>query len=132
MAGPHATGVLTAGLPDDHTPMTSAFALQPRLMELCLQTSGVWELATSGRLALPLGIEHVEAAAAGTPAAGTVTARATARDDEAFDVDVTDAAGTILVRMRGYRSIALPGGGDANAIRLLQAAASAEEAASRR
>ena len=132
VAGPHATGVLTAGLPDDHTPMTSAFALQPRLMELCLQTSGVWELATSGRLALPLGIEHVEAAAAGTPAAGTVTARATARDDEAFDVDVTDAAGTILVRMRGYRSIALPGGGDANAIRLLQAAASAEEAASRR
>ena len=132
VSGRHATGVLTAGLPDDHMPMTSAFALQPRLLELCLQTAGIWELATSGRLALPLGIERVEAAPAGTTAVGAVTAQATARDDEAFDVVVTDSAGTILVRMRGYRSIALPGGGDANAIRLLQAAAFAEEATSRR
>ena len=131
VSGLHATGVLTANLPDDHTPMTSAFALQPRLMELCLQTSGIWELTTSGRLALPLGIERVEAASAGTPAVGAVTAQATAREDGAFDVVVTDEAGAVLVRMLGYHSIALPGGGDADAIRLLQAAASAEGAPSR-
>ena len=131
VSGRRATGVLTAGLPDDHTPMTTPFALQPRLMELCLQTSGVWELATSGRLALPLGIERAEAASSGITAAGRVTAQATARDDGAFDVVVSDEAGTVLVRMLGYRSIALPGGGDANAIRLLQAAATAEGAALR-
>jgi len=131
VSGRNASGVLTAGLPDDHTPMTTPFALQPRLMELCLQTSGVWELATSGRLALPLGIERVEAAPAGIAAAGPVTAQATARDDGGFDVVVSDEAGTILVRMLGYRSIALPGGGDTNAIRLLQAAATAQGAASR-
>jgi acyl transferase domain-containing protein/NAD(P)-dependent dehydrogenase (short-subunit alcohol dehydrogenase family) len=131
VSGRNAAGALTAGLPDDHMPMTTPFALQPRLMELCLQTSGVWELATSGRLALPLGIERAEAAPAGITAAGRVTAQATARDDGAFDVVVSDEAGTVLVRMRGYRSIALPGGGDANAIRLLQAAATAEGAASR-
>jgi hypothetical protein len=73
----------------------------------------------------------VEAASAGTPAVGAVTAQATAREDGAFDVVVTDETGAVLVRMLGYHSIALPGGGDADAIRLLQAAASAEGAPSR-
>ena len=44
---------LAGDLPPDHEPAEHADRVAPRLIELCFQTAGVWELGTTGRMALP-------------------------------------------------------------------------------
>ena len=134
VAGRQAVGVLAADLPPDHVPESSRFVLSPRLIELCLQTAGIWELATAGRFALPLRLDRLVVAPGGADpaAAGAVTAAATARADGAFDVQVVDADGRALVRLEGYHSVELPGAGGEDVLRLLQRAAAPDLAASPR
>jgi len=122
VAGMEAIGVMATGLPDDHAP-ASPMLMTPRLIELALQTAGIWDLATAGRFALPLRIDRVVAAPPGTAPFGTPVARAQAKDDGSFDVMVVDETGTVLIRLEGYRSIELPGVGGEATVRLLQSAA---------
>ena len=123
VAGREAAGLMATGLPGDHTPASSPFVLAPRLIELCLQTAGIWELATTGRFALPLRIERLVVAQPPAPPTGAVIALATARDDGAFDVHAVDGAGNVLVRLDGYHSVELPGAGGEAALQRLQRAA---------
>ena len=80
----------------------------PRLIELCFQAAGLWEIGRDGRMALPTHVTRaIVLPAAGEAAEGplTVTAR---RSSEGFDCTVTDAAGSVLVRLEGYRTIEFP------------------------
>ncbi len=43
----HVVGRLAGELPDDHDPASQPTELAPRLIELCFQTAGVWELGNS-------------------------------------------------------------------------------------
>jgi acyl transferase domain-containing protein len=123
MAGRRALGLLASGLPDNHAPASAPTVMSPRLIELCFQTAGIWDLATRGRFGLPLRVERVWALPGGpSPAAGPLSAVATARDDGAFDAVVVDEPGNVLLRLVGYHSVELPGAGGEEARRLLSPA----------
>ena len=79
----------------------------PRLVELCFQTAGIWELGTADRMALPTHVDRVSRfAPAG--AATRLWAVVTPHDGGA-DADVVDEAGRVHMRLEGYRTIELPG-----------------------
>ena len=112
----HIVGRFAGGLPADHEPPESPIEFVPRLIELCFQTAGVWELGTAGRLALPTSVRRV-VRYAGADAPGALWAVVSARDDdEGIDAEVVDEAGSVRVRLEGYRTTELPGGVDADAL----------------
>jgi hypothetical protein len=109
-------GRLSGELPADHEPETRLTEFVPRLIELCFQTAGVWELGNAGRMALPTRVERV-VRFAGADAPGRLWAVVTPRDGDAgVDAEVVDEAGRVRVRLVGYRTIELPGGLAAEAL----------------
>jgi len=112
----HVVGRLADELPTDHEPEAQPTEFVPRLIELCFQTAGVWELGTAGRMALPTHVERV-VRFAGADAPGRLWAVVRPReDDRGVDAEVVDEAGCVRVRLEGYRTIELPGGLDAEAL----------------
>ena len=112
----HVVGRLAGELPADHEPETQPTEFVPRLIELCFQTAGVWELGTAGRMALPTHVERV-VRFAGADAPGRLWAVVRPREgDGGVDAEVVDEAGRVRVRLEGYRTIELPGGLDAEAL----------------
>ena len=78
-----------------------------RLVEFGLQTAGLLELASSGRMMIPSSIASVVAGEMNDLSHFPV--RAAARfAGAACDIDVTDANGTVLIAIRGYRTSPLP------------------------
>jgi hypothetical protein len=121
-----AVGRLAGELPADHQPEGRATEFVPRLIELCFQTAGVWELGTAGRMALPTRIARVVRFAE-ADAPGRLWAVVRARDDGGgVDADVVDEAGQVRVRLEGYRTIELPGGVDPEALAPIRTAMSRE------
>ncbi len=118
----HAIGRLAGDLPADHEPPGSPIDFVPRLIELCFQTAGVWELGTAGRMALPTRVARV-VRYAGADAPGVLWAVVSQRaDGDGVDAEVVDETGSVRVRMEGYRTIELPGGIDADALAPIRAA----------
>jgi hypothetical protein len=113
-----AVGGFALDLPPDHDPDGAPFAATPRLVELCFQTAGLHELATTGRLALPARVARIEWPAAPGPV-GAVCAVVTAHDDGADAVVVT-ASGDVVVRLFGYATTPLPAGAPEDALRPLR------------
>ncbi len=101
-------GVLADPLPDNHRPSGLPLLSAPRLVELCFQTAGLWQAGREDRLALPMRVGS--ARVVGDPSVGVGAVRAIAREVEpgVFDCVVVDAAGTVVVRLDGYRTIPLP------------------------
>jgi hypothetical protein len=106
--GGAAFGRLADGLGPDRVPPDSPLGTVPRLLELCFQTAGVHELATTGAMALPTHVDRVLVAPGAAEAAGLVAA-VTPRDDGASDAEVVGPDGGIRLRLEGYRTTALPG-----------------------
>jgi acyl transferase domain-containing protein/acyl carrier protein len=104
--GDRQIGLMADGLPPNHQPPELPLLTAPRLLELCFQTAGVWELATTGRLGLPQAVGRVtllEPAGAG----GSVYAIVEPRSEQ-YDAEVLDDTGVVRLRMEGYRTVALP------------------------
>ena len=99
-------GELAGDLPDNHTPPELPLATRPRLVELCFQTAGAIEMATSGRLGLPARIERVVLSP--SQGEGPAFARLAAEGSGAVDVEVVDKEGRVLVAIEGYATEALP------------------------
>jgi len=118
----HIAGRMATGLPPDHEPTEQPTQLVPRLIELCFQTAGVWEIGTQGLLGLPTHIDRVTRFA-GADAPGTLTALVTPHADGSVDADVVDERGTVRVRLEGYRTTPLPEPLDEGAIAPLRAVA---------
>jgi len=115
-------GLPARDLPDDHTPSESRLVMQPRLIELCFQTAGVWELGTSGRHGLPARIDRVTVAGAEGAQLNQFTAVVTPHGD-GFDAAVVDGEGRIQVQLEGYRTVLLPNGPEADLLKPFQGAA---------
>jgi hypothetical protein len=99
-----AVGRLPAHMPAGHVPQTAPTVTQPRLAELCFQTAGLWEIATTGQMPLPAHIDRV--VMVGRPQPGVALfAIAHPAGNGAFDCRVVDASGDVLVRMDGYRTV---------------------------
>jgi NAD(P)-dependent dehydrogenase (short-subunit alcohol dehydrogenase family) len=108
--GDEVVGRLAGDLGPNHDPATLPLVAHPRLVELCFQTAGVHELGTTGRMALPQRVGRLELFGEG-PLAEPVHAVVVPGPDEA-DALVVDGDGAVRLRLRGYRTIALPGGSD--------------------
>ena len=54
-----AVGEMAAGLPANHCPSDEPLAIAPRLIELCFQTVGIWEMAVQHRMGLPRHVDRV-------------------------------------------------------------------------
>jgi NAD(P)-dependent dehydrogenase (short-subunit alcohol dehydrogenase family) len=101
-------GVMAGGLPPDHEPADLPTVMVPRLIELCFQTAGVWELGTAGRLALPMHVDRV-VRYPDADAPGRLAALVRPRPDgETLDAKVVDEHGRVRVAVEGYRTVALP------------------------
>ncbi len=95
-------------------PATRRWRSTPRLIELCFQTAGVWELGTSGRMALPTHVDRALLFDGDGVQSGPRWAVVTPRGDGVSDADVVDGDGRVVLRLEGYRTIELPGGPDAD------------------
>jgi hypothetical protein len=97
-----ALGRMAEQLPPD---TDGAMLLDPRRIELCFQTAGIWELrAHGGQMALPREVEELRWNGGATD--GPVVARVHARSDGGFDAEVDDAHGVPCLVVRGYRTAA--------------------------
>jgi hypothetical protein len=101
-------GALADDLPPNHHPADMPTVTSPRLLELCFQTAGIWEIGTTGAMALP---RHIDRVVLGGPLeVGPGRLEAIVRPgDGAFDAVVVNDSGRSLLEMHGYRTIQLPG-----------------------
>jgi NAD(P)-dependent dehydrogenase (short-subunit alcohol dehydrogenase family)/acyl carrier protein len=117
-------GRLAEDLPPDHQPADEPTQAAPRLIELCFQTAGVWELGTRGRMALPTHVDRITRFA-GADAPGTLAAVVAPREDgAAIDARVVDEQGRVRVLLEGYRTTELPGALDSDALEPIHSAMS--------
>ncbi len=115
-------GRLAADLPPDHEPAGDPTEIAPRLIELCFQTAGVWELGTEGRMALPTHVDRI-VRFSGADAPGNLVAIVSPREEgSAVDARVVDEQGHPRVLLEGYRTIELPGALDADALEPIRSA----------
>ncbi|MFZ0684233.1 MAG: SDR family NAD(P)-dependent oxidoreductase [Terriglobales bacterium] len=129
--GHRMVGLMAADLPANHLPSDLPTLMAPRLIELCFQTAGLWEMGLQGRMGLPLHIDHVSllsmpSESNNTPHYAVVTPKA---DGASFDAEVVDASGRFFLKLSGYRTIAMPNAVDSEPLRVLQAAMAQETAA---
>ncbi len=107
--GETAVGELAADLPPDLYPAGSAALIAPRLVELCFQTAGVWEIYMRGALALPAHVDSLQVYRLPEDPAQTLCALVHARGGEAgFDACVVDGEGEVYLELTGYRTTPLP------------------------
>ena len=112
VAGDSSRGTLAADLPAETAPEVGSL-LNPRLLELCFQTAGQWELTTRKQLCLPRAVESAIVFDPAPPAGGgPLYSLVTTRDGgESFDAQVVDEAGRVHVSMKGYRTVRIGGPG---------------------
>ena len=96
--------------------------MAPRLIELCFQTAGLWEMSVQDRFGLPLAVRQVSLLRAPELAEGPLYAVVTPHPDQkAFDAEVVDTKGNCYVQLSGYRTAAMPNSLDAEPLKALHA-----------
>ena len=116
-------GQMARNLPANHQPSELPTVMAPRLIELCEQTAGLWEIVEQGRMGLPLHIDQVTLWRAPDGVEGPLYAVVTPHPDSGtFDAEVVDGAGNCYVQVSGYRTVALPGGVDPELLRAIEPA----------
>jgi len=128
--GHRMVGLLAKGLPPNHLPAELSTLVAPRLIELCFQTAGLWEMGTQGRMGLPQHIDRVSPSVASELGNTRLYALVTPDPDHAsFDAEVVDAKGNRYLQLSGYRTVAVPGAVDAGRLQALRDAISLETVA---
>jgi NAD(P)-dependent dehydrogenase (short-subunit alcohol dehydrogenase family)/acyl carrier protein len=113
-------GLLAGQLPDNHQPSSQRLLIQPRLVELCFQTAGLWEMATQGRMGLPAHIDQLRVWPVPDALEEHLFAVVTPIPEDGFDAQVVGSAGNLYVHLRGYRTVAVPKAIDAESLNALQ------------
>jgi len=105
-------GTMRTPLPADTTNPNSTSMVGPRLVELCFQTAGVWEIGQTGQMGLPSVVERVtvfDPAPNGKPVVAELQPHPS-QDALSFDMRVRDSDGKVYLTVEGYRTSRLPGG----------------------
>ena len=127
--GKRMVGQMSDHLPGNHQPSDQPTLMAPRLIELCFQTAGLWELGAQNRFGLPQDVQQVSLLRAPELAEGKLYAVVTpCPEDGTFDAEVVDAKGNRYLYLSGYRTAALPSSVDAETVKALQAVLSGEAA----
>jgi len=124
--GNHVIGRMAQNLPGNHCPPELPTLVAPRLIELCFQTAGLWEMGLQGRMGLPQHIDRVRILRSPDQVDGTLLAVVTRNSAGGFDAEVLDTAGNCYVDVRDYRTVAVPNAVGAEALQALQAAMTQE------
>jgi polyketide synthase-like dehydratase family protein len=125
--GKRMIGEMAAGLPGNHEPSNQPTLMAPRLIELCFQTAGIWEMGTNSRMGLPQHLHQVSWLRAPQSAEGRLYAVVTPHPEQGtFDAEVVDATGNCYVRLGGYSTVAMPDGLDAESLKALRSVVSPE------
>ncbi len=127
--GNEIVGQFAASLPSDHHPAELPTLMSPRLIELCFQTAGVWELGTAGRMGLPHRIREIRKMRNTDSVEGTLYAVVTPDPlSRTFDAEIRDSKGICYLQVAGYETVELPGAVDSFRLKALQAVFSGESA----
>jgi acyl transferase domain-containing protein/acyl carrier protein/NADP-dependent 3-hydroxy acid dehydrogenase YdfG len=121
--GHRVIGLFAKDLPANHRPFEQATIAAPRLIELCFQTAGLWEMGVQGRMGLPLHVDEVRLLRAPDLAEGRLYAVVTP-GHESFNAEVVDTKGNRYLQLNGYKTVALTGGINAEPLKALQEAMS--------
>jgi hypothetical protein len=116
----HVVGQMPKSLPTDHQPPERPTLVAPRLIELCFQTAGLWEMGVQGRMGLPQYVHEIRFFQFADLADSQFHSVVTPASDGSFDADVADAAGNRYLHMAGYRTVALPYTVDSEPFKALQ------------
>ena len=105
--GDQAIGLMAEDLPPNSEPANAESLLSPRLVDLCFQAAGIWEVKTKRHLALPymigsLVVHRGEKDASGKRLYAIVEAK---QGGESFEAKVVDETGRLFVELDGYRTI---------------------------
>jgi acyl transferase domain-containing protein/acyl carrier protein/NAD(P)-dependent dehydrogenase (short-subunit alcohol dehydrogenase family) len=106
--GDSVVGLFAANLPANHEPGSLPTQVAPRLIELCFQTAGIWEMAVRSRMGLPYQIRKVRLLRSPEAAKFRLYAVATPNEDGSFDAQVVDEKGSLYLVLKGYRTMELP------------------------
>ncbi|UCF66422.1 MAG: SDR family NAD(P)-dependent oxidoreductase, partial [Acidobacteriota bacterium] len=110
--GKQIVGLMSDSLPPNHLPESAPTLMAPRLIELCFQTAGVWELGSSGRMGLPQHVDRVVTLRSAESASGRLYAVVEPNALGTVDAHVVDDEGRVYLMLQGYRTIGLAGGPD--------------------
>ncbi|HEY6886865.1 MAG TPA: SDR family NAD(P)-dependent oxidoreductase, partial [Solirubrobacter sp.] len=114
-------GRFAEDLPPHYAADAGPTQIVPRLVELCFQTAGVWELGRDGVMGLPTHVDRL-LRFDGADAPGHLTAVVRPRaGGSAVDADVIDEHGSVRIRLEGYRTTPLPAAFDDDALAPLRA-----------
>ncbi len=92
--GERMIGEMARALPGNHQPSDRPTLMAPRLIELCFQTAGIWEMGAHSRMGLPQHVQHVSCCARPQSAEGRLYAVVTPHPEQGtFDAEVVDADG---------------------------------------
>jgi malonyl CoA-acyl carrier protein transacylase len=113
--GVQLSGNTVLGKLKSHLPPFTSGGLEllstPVLVELCLQTAGIWEAGKTGTLCLPssIGFIHLyNSKVDGIPVYAEVTPSKDADGRMCFDARVIDAKGNLFLEISDYRTSPLP------------------------
>jgi 3-oxoacyl-(acyl-carrier-protein) synthase/NAD(P)-dependent dehydrogenase (short-subunit alcohol dehydrogenase family)/acyl carrier protein len=107
--GKRIVALMSNALPANHSPADLRTLMAPRLIELCFQAAGLWEMGVQGRMGLPQHIDRVSVLRPPDLAEGRLYAAVTPNPVRgSFEAVVVDAAGNRYVQLSGYRTVALP------------------------
>ena len=120
--GDEVVGLFAANLPANHRPDNMPTLVSPRLIELCFQTAGMWELATQARMGLPYRVDRLSILKPSEPAQARLHSVVTPNGDGGFDARVVDEKGNVWLSLSGYRTMALPEPVDEALLKPLRAA----------
>jgi hypothetical protein len=106
--GEHMVGELMLELPEECKP-DELTLIGPRLIELCFQTAGLWEMAAQNRMGLPRQVHEVCWSQL-PDAAGRAFYAVVSPHPElgTFDAEVVDGKGNRYLRLNGYRTADVP------------------------
>ncbi len=107
--GDEVIGEFARDLPANHIPPESRTCVAPRLIELCFQTAGLWEMGVQGRMGLPLHVDRIRFWQRSEDVPYPVHAVVTpASDGKTFSAKVVEGRGTCVLEVEGYRTVPIP------------------------
>jgi len=120
-------GLMAQGLRNNHHPTELPAVMAPRVIELCFQTAGLWDMGVQGRMGLPRQVDRVSLLRDPNRAEGRLYSVVIPHADRGcFDAEVVDTKGNCYLRLSGYRTVAVPDAVDAEGLKMLQSLMSGE------
>ena len=120
--GQRVVGQMAKNLPENHVPSGLPTIMAPRLIELCFQTAGVWEMGLEGRMGLPQHIDRISLLNIPDTAERLYAVVTPNPGQGSFDAEVGDTKGNCYLQLSYYRTVAVANLADTEAMKNLHAA----------